>query len=223
MDRRLFGRRKGRPLRPKRQNLLDTLLHDLTIDVKEVGLCKSFGRRLCVEIGFGSGEHLTWQAQNYPNSLFIGSEVYINGVSRLLSDISEKSIENIRLWIDDGRLLLAALPNESVDLIYILFPDPWPKTRHHKRRIIGPSTVYEIERVLKPGGVLRTATDVPEYKIWMLQYILNSGVFSWDARRPFDWRKRPIDWPQTRYEIKALASKRNCTYFSFKKNTSKIF
>lgn len=220
MDRRLFGRRKGRPLRPQRQHLLDTLLPTLTIDAAEVGLCKNLGRRLGVEIGFGSGEHLIWQAQNSSNTYFIGSEVYINGVSRLLFDVSEKSLENIRLWVDDGRLLLAALPNDSVDLLYILFPDPWPKIRHHKRRIIGPSTIYEIARVLKPGGILRTATDVPEYRTWMLQYVLNCGVFSWDARRSIDWLERPKDWPETRYEIKALASHRSCAYFSFKKKHS---
>ncbi len=223
MDRRLFGRRKGRPLRPQRQNLLDTLLHELTIDVEEIGLCKNLGRELCIEIGFGSGEHLIWQAQNNSKNFFIGSEVYINGISRLLLDINEKSLKNIRLWIDDGRLLLEALPNESVDVIYILFPDPWPKTRHHKRRIIGPSTVYELARVLKPGGILRTATDVSEYKTWMLQHILNCGEFSWEARRPIDWLERPIDWPVTRYEIKALGSNRNCAYFSFKRNTLKIY
>jgi len=216
-QRKLYGRRKGRPLRPHRQYLVDRLLPRLEISGAAPPQPVA-GRPLWIEIGFGAGEHLSWQAEHHPDTDFIGSEVFINGVARLLSDIEERSLGNIRLWTDDARLLLDTLPDGAVDRIFVLFPDPWPKARHRKRRIIGPGTLPDIARVLRPGGILRAATDIPDYQRWMLQHVLGCGAFDWTARRPADWRNRPDDWPETRYEAKAVAAGRPCAYFSFRRN-----
>lgn len=139
---------------------------------------------------------------------FLGSEVFENGVARLLGEIRRRRLSNIRVLVDDARLLLAALPDRSLGRAFILFPDPWPKERHHKRRIVSTATLDQLARTLREGAELRLATDDVGYLRWMLERAPVHPAFEWLARGPGDWRTRPVDWPATRYEFKALASGR---------------
>lgn len=220
----LYGRRKGRPLRPGRQALLDERLPALDIALPEGdgaldvrSLFAGCGD-VWLEIGFGAGEHLLRQAAANPETGFIGCEPYLGGVARLTSAADGETLRRIRVFRDDARLLLAALPDASIGRAFALFPDPWPKTRHRKRRIIAGDTVAQLARVLRDGAELRTATDIDGYKAWMLERVLASGAFDWTARGPRDWRNRPEDWPETRYERKARAAGRTPVFFRFRRH-----
>jgi len=213
MDRKrtLYGRRRGRPLRANRQVLVDRLLPALAIDPDRLppdprALFPVPVRDLWVEVGFGGGEHLLEQAARHPEVGFIGCEPFLNGVAKLLAgiDAADPPLRNIRLYPDDARALLAALPDASVGRVFVLFPDPWPKSRHHRRRFIAPPQLDLLARVMRPGAELRLATDHMDYLRWMLFYLLDHPAFRWCARGPADWRGRPGDWPPTRYEEKAL-------------------
>jgi len=223
-QRALYGRRQGRPLRPGRQALLERLLPAVELSLGGLSgpldpatLFSALPREVWLEIGFGAGEHLSFQARENRDTGFIGCEPFLNGVARLLADIDAGAIENIRIVRDDARLLLAALRDRSIGRAFILFPDPWPKTRHHKRRMIGPGTLPHLARVLADGAEMRVATDDPGYKSWILQHVLASGTFDWTARSPADWRTRPADWPETRYEAKARMAGRTPAYFVFRR------
>ncbi|HVM80161.1 MAG TPA: tRNA (guanosine(46)-N7)-methyltransferase TrmB [Stellaceae bacterium] len=165
-------------------------------------------REYWLEIGFGAGEHLAWQAAQHPEVGFLGAEVFENGVVKLLADIRRRNLTNIRILVDDARLLLAALPDRSLGRAFILFPDPWPKQRHHKRRMVSQATLDALARTLRPGAELRLATDDIGYLRWMLELAPVHPAFEWLVRGPADWRERPEDWPQTRYEQKAIAAGR---------------
>lgn len=158
-----------------------------------------------MEIGFGGGEHLAHQAKSHPEIGFIGSEPYLNGVASLLDHAERDGLRNIRIQPDDVRPLMARLPDASIDRLFILFPDPWPKNRHHRRRIVGPETIPEFARILRDDAILRLASDHPGYVEWMLRHLGQDDSFEWLARRPSDWRERPTDQIRTRYEAKALA------------------
>jgi tRNA (guanine-N7-)-methyltransferase len=168
-----------------------------------------------LEIGFGAGEHLAWQADANPEMGLIGAEPYVAGMAKLLARIADKDHRNIRLYTEDAREVLAALPDASLARVFILFPDPWPKTRHHKRRFIQMTMLDELARVMKQGAELRFATDDAGYLVWTLQRLTAHPQFSWLAQSAEDWRVRPADWPETRYEAKALRSGRSCTYLRF--------
>jgi tRNA (guanine-N7-)-methyltransferase len=220
VQRRIYGRRKGHRLRPGRQRLLDERLPEIELRVPESGRIDPTSlfpgkSRLWLEIGFGGGEHLAAQAAAHPEVGVIGCEPYVTGVARLLSIADAEELENIRVLVDDARLLLAALPSGSLERIFILFPDPWPKSRHHKRRIVNPVTTAELVRLLMPGGELRLATDDGSYARAMLLSLLPRHELEWLASRPSDWRERPADWPPTRYEEKAKASGQACIYLRF--------
>ena len=172
---------------------------------------------IALEIGFGAGEHLAAQAAAAPHQGFIGCEVFENGVVKLLADIQRQGLGNIRLFIDDARLLLAALPEAALARVFILFPDPWPKLRHHKRRIVAPATLDRLASAIVDGGELRLATDDPGYLRWMLEHMTRHRDFEWLARRPGDWRERPADWPATRYEGKARAAGRQPAFLRFRR------
>ena len=209
-------------MRQARQHLVDTLLPTIEITIPagepSLDLEQLFVenmREVWLEIGFGSGEHLAQQAIENPSVGIIGCEPYINGVARLLADIDKHDLTNVKIFRDDARILLRALPGASIARTFILFPDPWPKMRHHKRRIIGPSTIPSLCRLMPTGTELRIATDDPSYKEWILQHMLACEEFEWRARHPVDWRERPVDWPETRYEMKANAAGRQCSYFMF--------
>jgi tRNA (guanine-N7-)-methyltransferase len=169
-----------------------------------------------LEIGFGSGEHLIWQAKHHPHVGFIGCEPFINGVASLFGKIEALGLNAIRVHDGDARDVLAWLPPQSISRIFVLFPDPWPKKRHQKRRLVSQDAVTDFARVLRSGGELRFASDNADYAGEALLTILASGAFAWTAERPKDWRARPSDWPETRYERKALSEGRKPAYLSFR-------
>jgi len=222
-SRRVYGRRAGRRLRPGRQALLDELLPKLRLEPPTSGWLEPaqlFPRAaddLWVEIGFGGGEHLAWQAAHHPQIGFIGAEPFVNGVARLLGYVADRQLDNVRIVDDDVRPVLDALPDACVGRLFVLFPDPWPKRRHHRRRIVGPETLDGLARILKDGAELRAASDDAGHVAWMLRHVRGHADFEWTARRPGDWRRRPDDWPPTRYEAKAQAAGRPPTYLCFRR------
>jgi tRNA (guanine-N7-)-methyltransferase len=219
--RQIYGRRQSHRLRPERRRLLEERLPELELRLPSEGrldpaaLFAPPREQLWLEIGFGGGEHLAAQAEAHPEIGMIGCEPYVNGVARLLSLAGER--DNLRVVIDDARLLLAALPDGCLERIFVLFPDPWPKVRHQKRRIVNPRTTADFARLLQPGGELRLATDDPGYARAMLATLLAAPGLAWQARRPGDWRTRPADWPPTRYEEKAIAAGRKPFFFRFRR------
>jgi tRNA (guanine-N7-)-methyltransferase len=210
-QRTLYGRRRGKKLRAGQEALLDTLLPKLLIEVptgpQKLDPVELFGgvKDLWLEVGFGAGEHLVWQAAEHPEVGLIGCEPFINGVAKCLAHIERAAVTNVRLFNDDARLLMAALPERSLSRVFILFPDPWPKTRHHKRRFVQRDTLDVLAPLMKAGAELRLATDDPSYLPWMIEHACRHPAFEWLAERPSDWRNRPADWPPTRYEQKMLA------------------
>lgn len=217
----LYGRRQGRPLRTGRKRLLEAALPQLEIALPEDARLDPgalFDRppaELCLEIGFGGGEHLAWQAARHPEAGFLAAEYFITGVASLLGQLPADDAARLRLYIGDARDLLDCLPDAVLDRIFILFPDPWPKRRHHKRRLIQSASVAQLARVLKDGGELRFATDDAGYLTWALQRLTAEPALAWQVTRPDDWRHRPDDWPATRYEEKALAAGRRPAYLRF--------
>ncbi|UYN94979.1 MAG: tRNA (guanosine(46)-N7)-methyltransferase TrmB [Enhydrobacter sp.] len=209
----LYGRRRGKKLRAWQESLLGTLLPRLELKLpappQELDLEHLFGRvpplGIWLEVGFGAGEHLVWQAEQNPDAGLIGCEPFINGVAKCLSHIERAGVANIRLFTDDARLVLAALPERSLSRVFVLFPDPWPKVRHRKRRFVQRATLDTLARLMKPGAELRLATDDQDYLAWMVEHACLHEAFEWLAERPADWRERPADWPPTRYEQKMLA------------------
>jgi tRNA (guanine-N7-)-methyltransferase len=172
---------------------------------------------LWLEIGFGSGEHLLHQALTHRDVALIGCEPFVNGMANLLMGIEREKLDNIRVFPDDGRLLLESLPDACLGRVFILFSDPWRKKKHHKRRLIGTETVAELSRVMKPGAELRFASDHMNYIDWALDHLTRHPDFVWCARRPADWRQRPADACETRYEAKALAVGRKPAYLRFER------
>ena len=170
-----------------------------------------------MEIGFGGGEHLARLATARPDAGFIGCEPFIDGVAKLLVAIEEKGLTNIRLFADDARHLLPRISAASLDAVYLLYPDPWPKTRHHKRRFVNQQTLAQIHQLLKPGGLLFFTSDIDDYVRWTLMHIRRHGGFEWRAQRATDWQNPPPGWQSTRYEQKALREGRPPTYLRFDK------
>ena len=168
-----------------------------------------------LEIGFGGGEHIIAQAQAHPEIGLIGCEPFVNGVASLLAQADRLGLGNIRVVDDDARPILAVLPDASIDRVFVLFPDPWPKKRHHKRRFIGPDSLAALARVMTDGAELRFASDHMGYVSWTLGKLLAQEAFVWTARRPADWRQRPADGFPTRYEEKAVAKGLNPAYLTF--------
>ena len=218
------GRRRGRKLRGSMANLLDNELLDVKINAFDTTYIKNpfdlfskTTKSIWMEIGFGGGEHISWQAENNPTIGFIGCEPFLNGIASLLRDVKNKKLSNIRILADDARPFLARLPDNSIDRLFILFPDPWRKKRHKNRRIIQKNILDQLHRLLKIGGEFRIATDDPLYLRWILLHLRDHPGFEWLARRPNDWRLRPSDWPQTRYEKKALIEGRAPIFLRYQK------
>lgn len=215
-----FGRRKGKPLLRNRQKLMDELLPHLKISTEEKILAPETlfdapVREVWMEIGFGAGEHLAFQAQNNPQVGIIGVEPFVNGVSSLLRYVDQQDLTNVRIFDGDVRLLLPKLEKHSFGKIFILFPDPWPKKRHHKRRLISKETLSIFHELLIEGGLLRIASDDPSYIDWILNHTNQSGLFSNLKGEKTDWQKLPKDWGQTRYEKKARKEGRAPVFLDF--------
>lgn len=206
---RTFGRIGGRKLSQRQQNLVDNALPKLRVPVPDSGYVDpsqlfETPRQVWFEIGFGGGEHPVGQAARHPDIGIIASEVFIEGLAKCLGLIEDQKITNLRLWDLDARELLERLETNSLDRLFILFPDPWPKARHHKRRIIQTEFLDEAARVLKPGGRLRFATDVRHYADEALTRLLQHPDFVWLAERATDWQTPPADHVATRYETKNI-------------------
>ena len=222
-DLRSYGRRRGRGLTPRQKALWKQVLPRvaLPLDARTLQRVSDMfvpaTNKIWLEIGFGGGEHLIWQATHNPDAGLIGCEPFEDGVVKVLSAVQAEGLANVRVHADDGRPLLRLLPEASVDRIFVLFPDPWPKKRHHKRRLVSSETIAELARISRTGGELRIATDIGEYACAILRAVLGHGSFRWTAMGPDDWRKRPSDWPPTRYETKALREGRRCYYFCFRR------
>jgi tRNA (guanine-N7-)-methyltransferase len=214
-----FGRRKGKPLRAAQSGLMETLLPHFSPNLYAPYDAESlFGftpERVVLEIGFGGGEHLVHHAKLFPNTGFMGAEAFETGMAKILGQIEAENTQNIRLHYAEAESLLAWLPNASLDQIDLFYPDPWPKTRHHKRRFVSDKKLVELSRVLKPQGIFRFATDIENYVEWTLERILRSPHFTWAVESQEDWQKPYATWTKTRYERKALAEGRKATYLTF--------
>lgn len=201
---RSFGRIKSRTLKPRQAGLFETLLPRIEVTNDSLAIAVASGRELWLEIGFGGGEHLAQQAGRHPEAILIGCEPFLNGVGSALRHIEEGHLENVRILTNDARPLLDRLPDACLSRVFILFPDPWPKARHNKRRLVQTETVAALARVLKDGGQLRFATDWADYADWTLRRFLADPDFAWPAERPEDWTQPPQDHITTRYETKGL-------------------
>jgi len=203
---RSYGRVKARPIKARQASLLETLAP--RVDIPEGPFdpraLKSDAREVWLEIGFGGGEHMAGQAARDRDLLIIGVEPFLNGVASALRHLEDGGLENVRVHQGDAREVAGRLPDGSLDRVFILFPDPWPKARHHKRRIVQEDFLAELATKLKPGGRLRFATDWADYADWTLERVLKSGLFAWPADRADDWRIPPADHLTTRYEEKKL-------------------
>lgn len=220
---RSYGRRKSKPLSARKERLFRELLPKLRLDLTEPPpkdlrqLFPSEVKYIWLEVGFGAGEHLLWQAEQNPDVGFIGCEPFINGVGTLLGAIEDRGIETIRVHDGDAREVLAWLPNGLIGRVFLLFPDPWPKKRHQKRRLVSPETTAALACILAPGGELRFASDDGDYAAQALATVGRSDAFTWLAERAGDWRERPTDWPETRYQRKALAEGRKPVYLRWRR------
>lgn len=219
----IYGRRQGRPLKAGARDAFETVLPALALDIGKLaapdGLFPGLPK-LALEIGFGGGEHLAAQAAAHGDTGFIGAEPFLNGVAKLAALV--KDLPNVAIHHGDARDVLDGLAAASLDTAYLLFPDPWHKLRHNKRRFISQKNLTQLARVLKPGAVFRVASDIPDYIRWTLVEIAafnraHGETFTWQARKPTDWRIRPADWPGTRYEAKALVAGRVPAYLEFRR------
>lgn len=225
--RNFYGRFKGKPLKPSQEAYLDEDLEALSPGPVDWGvnpgrspldLAALFGgREVWLEVGFGGGEHMVHQAARAPEVGLIGCEPFINGVAMLLGKIRAAEVDNIRVHPGDVRDLFDVLPDASISRAFLLYPDPWPKARHHRRRFVTPEHLGPLARVLKPGAEFRVATDIPDYVRQTLEQVPRHG-FEWMAERPRDWRRPWDDWISTRYEQKALREGRVPHYLTFRRH-----
>ena len=222
-----YGRRHGRKLRPQQADTLARGLSEFSLvgklpaaPIDPRGFFSHAPSKIFLEIGFGGGEHLSARAVAAPDSGFIGAEPFMNGVARLCRHLIDGEIGNVRVWPDDVRLLLPQLEPASLDGIFILFPDPWPKFRHQGRRILQPEMLAQLSRLLRVGGFVSLASDDSTAKTWILEQMLRAsiyrgGIFSWDAASFGDCLLPPRDWPGTRYMAKADIAGRRSMWFTF--------
>jgi tRNA (guanine-N7-)-methyltransferase len=221
-SRAFFGRRKGRALKPRQAALFDTLLPRLALDLSKpspTDLRNLFTQAedIHLEIGFGSAEHLIAQACAHPTIGFIGGDAFINGVAKALAEIYAHELSNIRLHFGDASALIDWLPAGALLRIDLLYPDPWPKRRHWKRRFIQDESLKRLARLLKSGGEVRFATDIADYATFSLARVLRSPDFEWTAERADDWRRPWADFFGTRYETKAMREGRASAYLTFRR------
>jgi tRNA (guanine-N7-)-methyltransferase len=218
-----FGRRKGHALRPHQGALMETLLPRLALDLAPPApsdLAQLFPHPIDetrLEIGFGGGEHMIASAAQQPHIGFIGAEPFVNGMAKALAAIQARKLTNIRVYFGDAAFLLEWLPAASLSSVALIYPDPWPKRRHWKRRFVQDSSAVEIARILRPDGVFRFATDIPDYAAWTLKCLLRSPAFTWDAEHADDWRQPWPGFSSTRYEIKAKREGRAPCYLVFRR------
>lgn len=224
--RNFYGRFKGKGLRDSQQKYLDEDLAVLSPgavtweenpDRSELDLGEMFpGKDVWLEVGFGGGEHMVHQAASNRDVGIIGCEPYINGVAMLLGKIRDAEVDNVKVHPGDARDMMDVLPAQSISKAFLLYPDPWPKKRHHRRRFVTQEHLQPLAEVLKPGAIFRVATDIPDYVRQTLQEVPKAG-FEWLAEGPTDWREPWEDWISTRYEQKALREGRTPHYLTFRR------
>ena len=223
--RNFYGRRVGKSLKPSRKRLVVERLHSYLLpglesdrpqkpQIIDLERCFEPGHPIWLEIGFGAGEHLARLAAKLPQVNFIGCEPYINGVASLLSKLEEAGLTNARIHPGDVRDFFDAAPDGVLDRAFLLYPDPWPKRRHHRRRFVTPEHLVPLARLMKPGSLLHLATDVPDYARQAVVEIARSPDFVWKVSRRADWLVPWIGWEPTRYEIKALREGREPIYLT---------
>jgi tRNA (guanine-N7-)-methyltransferase len=215
-----YGRRKGKKIRAHQSGLMTSLLPRVAVSLDDLRLAQvaplcDRREELWLEIGFGGGEHLIADAGAHPDVCFLGCEPFLNGVAKLLAFMDERATDNIRIYGGDALHALEALPARSLGRVSILYPDPWPKSRHRKRRFISDATLALLARAMRPGAQLRFATDIDDYAGWTLARILQSADFEWPAKSSADWTAPWDGWPGTRYEAKALREGRKPVYLTF--------
>lgn len=220
-----FGRVSGKRLHRGQRELFDSLLPELRIDLPDIGQLdpqEIFGadaRKNIVEIGYGGGEHLIRIARENPENGYVGCEVFTGGIGKILKTIAGENIKNISLFTSDAFGFLSALPDASLDVVYLLYPDPWPKLRHNKRRFVSNITLAELARVIRPGGEFRFASDIEDYANWTLAHMVRNSEFCWQKQKEDQFWHTPFDgWEPTRYELKARREGRlRSFYFTFKR------
>ncbi|MEL7525324.1 MAG: tRNA (guanosine(46)-N7)-methyltransferase TrmB [Pseudomonadota bacterium] len=218
-----FGRRKGKPLSPRREALMENELPRLALDlgVQAPGdprdLFEGNVADICLEVGFGGGEHLLHRARTNPQTGFIGVEPFVGSMAKAVAAVVDEGLANVRLYEDDAVNVLDWLPEASLDLAYQLYPDPWPKKRHWKRRFINQDNLDRYARVLKPGSEFRFASDIDTYIDWTLRHCRDHAQFEWLAETATDWKTPWQGWPGTRYEAKAIREGRTGRYLTFRR------
>lgn len=218
----VFGRRKGHRLRPRQAALFGTLLPRLALDLTTpsrelLALFPDPVDEVRLEIGFGGGEHLVSEARTHPRVGFIGIEPFVNGMAKALAAIAAENLSNVRLHHGDATEVVAWLPPASLARIDLIYPDPWPKRRHWKRRFVQDRSVAALARILRLGGEFRFATDIPDYAAWTLKHFIRSPDFAWSAQRADDWRRPWPGFSGTRYEAKAEREGRVPCYLIFQR------
>ena len=214
----LYGRSRGKALRAGQERLLAEALPSLTIAPAVLAAGRAFDpppREVWLEIGFGAGEHLIEQAKANPDVGVIGCEPFLNGVVAALAGVKREGLSNVRLRRGDVQGLVEATPDAYFSRVFLLYPDPWPKRRHHKRRVVGAAVIEALARVMRTGAELRFATDIDDYAGWTLARFLASPHFRWTAVHADDWRRPWPEWRPTRYEAKARKEGRGSVYLTF--------
>lgn len=218
-----FGRRKGKKLRQHQSTLFDSLLPRLSVDLSGAApksptdLFQGQVDQVRLEIGFGGGEHLVSEAERHPRTGFIGVEPFVNGMAKALAAIEQRNLTNIRLHLGDATHLIEWLPEGKISRVDLLYPDPWPKRRHWKRRFVQEKSVATLAGILRYGGEFRFVSDIPHYVAWTLRRVISSPHFVWTAERADDWRKPWPGYAETRYEAKAKREGRTPCYLIFRR------
>lgn len=219
----LYGRTQGHKLREGQQRLLESLLPEIQVRPDNpqlsnpIELFSHRPEKIFLEVGFGGGEHLAHQACEHPEYGYVGAEPFINGIAKLLSQIESQSINNVRPYLGDARDIIEQLGDDSIASVFLLYPDPWSKKRHNKRRFVNQDNLQQLHRILQPRGEFFFASDITDYVRWTLAHIQQHGGFEWTAESATDWRTLPVEWPSTRYEAKAFREGRTGHYLRFRK------
>ncbi|MEO0542289.1 MAG: tRNA (guanosine(46)-N7)-methyltransferase TrmB [Pseudomonadota bacterium] len=218
-----WGRRRGKTLKPLQSSALDRVRERYFVDIGQEApeqLANLFHfdvEAIHLEIGFGGGEHLLAHALRRPGVGFIGVEPFVNSMAKMSAAMEDADVANIRLYDDDATRLLDWLPEASLDGIDLLYPDPWPKSRHWKRRFVSHKNLDRFARVMKPGARFRFASDIDTYVNWTLQHILARNDFRWIVEDATSWRTPYENWVRTRYEAKAIREERTPCYLTFER------
>ena len=215
--RNLYGRHSGRPLRPAQAAALDRVMTTHQFVAQDLPKLQRQFEQTWLEIGFGAGEHLAWQAKTHPNALILGAEYYLNGFARGCKHVEDEALSNVRLHHGDARDLMDACPEQSLHRAFILHPDPWPKARQWRRRIVSTETLDRLAVLMVPGSILRIASDHADYQPWIMRVVQDHADFVWTATSHRDWTLRQADWPQTRYEAKSIKEGRPTMYIEAKR------